>query len=108
MLANPMIPSLANAILELAEQAMPGGVTMGQVVEALEAHGHEVELVEGELWRLLELRRLTPCGYICRKVRRRDPRGKIEHARSYELLFAPWSAELDRQIELPLGGEDEG
>ncbi len=93
---------VAEAILEIAAESEPGGVTIGTVVDRLEGEGHAVELVEQALWKLLEQRRLTPCGYVCRKVRRRDPMGEVERARSYELLFIPWSEELDRQLELQL------
>lgn len=102
MLAALMPSPVAVAILELAERAEPGGVTMGRIVDTLEGEGFRAELVEQELWRLLAQRRLTPCGYVCRKVRRRDGVGELEQARSYELLFIPWSEDLDRQLELQL------
>lgn len=97
-----MTSPVATAILELAERAQPGGVTMGRIVDTLEGEGFGAELVEQELWRLLAQRKLTPSGYVCRKVRRRDPLGELEQARSYELLFIPWSEDLDRQLELSL------
>lgn len=107
MLRLPMPSAIANAILELAERFEPGGITMGRIVDALEGAGFVPELVEQELWTLLAQRRLTPCGYVCRKVRRRDTVGEIERARSYELLLIPWSEDLDRQLELKLA-EGEG
>ncbi|MCX4241724.1 hypothetical protein [Paraliomyxa miuraensis] len=97
---------VATAILELAESTAPGGVTMGRIVDTLEGQGFAPEVVEQELWRLLALRKLTPCGYVCRKVRRRDGVGELEQARSYELLFIPWSEDLDRQLELRLAEGD--
>jgi hypothetical protein len=100
MLPLLMSVAVAVAILELAERFEPGGVTMGRIVDTLEGEGYRAELVEQELWRLLAQRRLTPCGYVCRKVRRRDPVGELEQARSYELLLIPWSQDLDRQLEL--------
>lgn len=102
MLARLMPSTVAAAILELAERAEPGGVTMGRIVDTLEGEGFRAELVEQALWQLLAQRKLTPCGYVCRKVRRRDPLGEPEQARSYELLLIPWSEDLDRQLELRL------
>ncbi len=98
----PPLMSVAVAILELAERFEPGGVTMGRIVDTLEGEGYRAELVEQELWRLLAQRRLTPCGYVCRRVRRRDGVGELEQARSYELLLIPWSLDLDHQLELQL------
>jgi hypothetical protein len=99
----PLMPSaVAAAILELAERSEPNGVTMGRIVDTLEGEGFGAEVVEHALWQLLAQRRLTPCGYVCRKVRRRDPVGELEQARSYELLLIPWSQDLDRQLELQL------
>ena len=102
MLPPLMSAAVAAAILELAERFEPGGVTMGRIVDTLEGEGFRAELVEQELWRMLAQRRLTPCGYVCRKVRRRDPLGELESARSYELLLIPWSQDLDHQLELQL------
>lgn len=102
MLPLPMPSAVAAAILDLAEQCEPTGVTMGRIVDALEGQGFAPGLVEQELWALLARRRLTPCGYVCRKVRRRDALGELEQVRSYELLFIPWSEDLDRQLELRL------
>src|SRR5690606_9571278 len=58
MLAALMPSPVAVAILELAERAEPGGVTMGRIVDTLEGEGFRAELVEQELWRLLAQRRL--------------------------------------------------
>lgn len=102
MLPLLMPGAVTSAILELAERFEPGGVTMGRIVDALEGEGFVPEVVEQELWLLLGQRRLTPCGYVCRKVRRRDALGELERARSYELLLIPWSEDLDRQLELQL------
>jgi len=102
-----MSTAIASAILGLAERFEPGGVTMGHIVDALEGEGFRPEQVEQQLWSLLAQRRLTPCGYVARKVRRRDALGEIERARSYELLFIPWSEDLDRQLDLQLA-EGEG
>lgn len=106
MLASLMLSPLAQAIVDIAQHHAPAGVTMGRIVDTLEGHGYEPEAVEREIWTLLSGRRLTPCGFVSRKVRRRDPMGEVERARSYELLFIPWSEELDRQLELQLR-EDE-
>lgn len=93
---------LAEAILELAEAAAPTGASMGSIVDELEHRGYGAELVELELWSMLGRRQLTPCGFVCRKVRRRDPMGELERVRTYEMLFIPWSEDLDRQLELRL------
>lgn len=93
---------LSEAILELAEAAGPSGISMGSIVDELERRGYGPEVVEQELWWLFGQRRLTPCGFVCRKVRRRDPMGEVERVRTYELLFVPWSEDLDHQLELDL------
>src|SRR5262245_60212285 len=97
-----LMSAVAVAILELAERFEPGGITMGRIVDTLEGEGFRPELVEQQRVRMLAQRRLTPCGYVCRKVRRRDGVGELEQARSYELLLIPWSQDLDRQLELQL------
>lgn len=91
-------------ILEQAGRAGDRGVPMGQIVDAMVGLGHGVEAVEQAIWALMATRRLTPSGYVCRIVKRRDAFGEPVQARSYELLLAPWSAEQDRQLELGLGG----
>ncbi len=89
-------------ILELAGKAGDRGVAMGQIVEAMVGLGHGVEAVEQAIWAMMATRELTPSGFVCRIVRRRDAFGEPVQARSYELLLAPWSAEQDRQLELGL------
>jgi hypothetical protein len=101
-----MSSAVATAILELAACFEPGGITMWRIVDVLEGRGLRPQLVENELWQMLARRQLTPCGYICRKVRRRDALGEFEQARSYELLLIPWSEDLDRQLELKLAEGD--
>ncbi len=91
-------PILA-AIVEQAGQAGARGVPMGQIVDALVGSGHTIESVEQGIWELLGCRRLTPSGFVCRIVRRRDAFGEPVQARSYELLLAPWSADLDHDID---------
>ena len=91
-------PILA-AIVEQAGQAGARGVPMGQIVDALVGSGHTIETVEQGNWELLGCRRLTPSGFVCRIVRRRDAFGEPVQARSYELLLAPWSADLDHDID---------
>ena len=78
---------------------------MGFVVDALEKRGHEPEHVEQTVWQLLQLRRLTPNGYVCRVVRRGQRQGPPLRLRTYDFLMIPWSPEQDRQLELEL--EDE-
>ncbi|MEX1367378.1 MAG: hypothetical protein AB1Z98_29900 [Nannocystaceae bacterium] len=97
---------LAEAILELAHSAGPAGASLGSIVDELEARGYAAERVEQELWRLMGLRRLTPCGFVCRKVLRRDPTGELLRLRTYEMRFTPWSEQLDRQLDLQLDDGD--
>lgn len=91
------------AILERAGRAGDRGVAMGQLVDDLVGLGHTVEVIERAIWELLASRALTPSGFVCRVVRRRDAFGEPVQARTYELLLAPWSADLDRQLDLDLG-----
>lgn len=91
-------------ILERAGKAGERGVAMGQIVDEMVGLGHAVEAVEQAIWELLGSRSLTPSGFVCRVVRRRDAFGEVVQARSYELMLAPWSAEFDRQLDLDLGG----
>jgi len=100
MLRPPMSDPFLEAIVEEAGLAGERGVAMGQIVDALVGRGHTVESIEQGIWALLGCRRLTPSGFVCRIVRRRDAFGEPVQARSYELLLAPWSAERDRQLEL--------
>lgn len=90
-----MSDPIQDAIVEQAGQAGARGVPMGQIVDALVGVGHTVEAVEQAIWALLGTRDLTPSGFVCRIVRRRDAFGEPVQARSYELLLAPWSAEQD-------------
>ena len=96
--ARPMSEQFQAEILEQAGRAGDRGVPMGQIVDAMVGLGHGVEAVEQEIWALMATRRLTPSGYVCRIVRRRDAFGEPVQARSYELLLAPWSAEQSRAI----------
>jgi hypothetical protein len=93
------------AIVEEAMKAGDRGVAMGQIVDAMVGHGHAVEAVEQAIWQMLGERSLTPSGFVCRIVRRRDAFGEAVQARSYELLLVPWSAEFDRQLDLDLSRE---
>jgi hypothetical protein len=103
MLPPPMSDGFRATILERAGKAGERGVPMGQIVDEMVGLGHTVEAVELEIWALLGCRSLTPSGFVCRMVRRRDAFGEVVQARSYELLLAPWSADLDRQLDLDLG-----
>jgi hypothetical protein len=102
MLPRAMGDGLRDAILERAGRAGNRGVPMGQVVDEIVGIGHTVESVEQAIWELLGGRALTPSGFVCRVVRRKDAFGEVVQARTYELLLAPWSAELDRQLDLDL------
>ena len=104
MLATSMASPLAQSVLDVVARAGEGGIAMGTIVDTLERDGFAAEEVEREIWSLLERRRLTPCGFVCRSVRRRSEDGGSLRARVYEFLLVPWSAEMDRQLELQLDG----
>lgn len=70
---------------------------MGVVVDTLEHNGYAPEDVEQEIWAMLAARRLTPSGFVCRKVRNTPG---ATPARTYEFLLMPWSPKLDGQLEL--------
>ncbi len=93
------------AVLDLAEQAGPSGISMGAIVDALAGDGFAASSVEQEIWALLSRRRLTPCGFLCRVVNRRDPSGASRKERVYEFMLVPWSAALDKQLDLDLDTE---
>ena len=95
-----MSTSLARTILELAEQAGTQGISMGSIVDTLEARGHAASDIEYEIWSLMSKRRLTPSGFICRSLRRQGRNNATE--RAYEFLLVPWSPHLDGQLELEL------
>ena len=99
-----MASPLTDAVLELAELAGESGIAMGAIVDTLEGRGFAAEHVEREIWSLLERRRLTPAGFVCRTVRKRGVDGETARARVYELMLVPWSASLDRQLDLGLEG----
>jgi hypothetical protein len=94
--------SVSRAILELAENAGSQGMAMGTLVDRLEGQGFSAAEVETEIWHLLERRRLTPCGFVCRTIRRRDGNGEPARVRMYEFMLVPWSVGLDQQLELHL------
>ena len=97
---------ISQAILEHADGAGTRGVAMGQLVDALVGRGYTPEAVEQAIWTLLGARRLTPSGFLCRQLRRRDPFGEMVQTRCYELLLAPWSSELDHQLDLDLATDE--
>lgn len=90
------------AILAIAAAAEPQGATMGDIVDTLVGEGFTATMVEGEVWQLLAERRLTPSGYVCRRVKRRDDVGETQVRRSYEFLLITWSTDADKQLELSL------
>jgi len=96
-----MASDLILAVLELAEHAGTQGIAMGTVVDTLEAQGFAAEDVEQQIWQLMSARRLTPAGFICRTMQRRQG-GKTKRQRMYEFTLVPWSPHLDQQLELEL------
>lgn len=104
----PMPSYLSDAIVDLAMRHEPRGVSMGVIVDTLAGEGFEAASIESEIWGLLGSRRLTPCGYVCRKVRRRDETGELVLARTYEFLLVPWSPDMDKQLDLDIAARGEG
>ena len=72
---------------------------MGSLVDTLEHNGYAAEDVEREIWTMLAGRRLTPSGFVCRRVR---TSAGATPSRAYEFLLVPWSPSLDGQLELGL------
>ena len=77
---------------------------MGSIVDRLEGQGFSAGEIETAIWHLLERRRLTPSGFVCRTFRRRDANGSSASSRVYEFMLVPWSIGLDQQLELRLEG----
>lgn len=98
---------LTQAILEHADRSGTRGVAMGHIVDALVGEGYAAEAIEQAIWSLLAARRLTPSGFVCRVLRRRDSLGEPAQSRCYELLLVSWSSELDDQLDLELGHPEE-
>jgi hypothetical protein len=96
-----MSAALSQAILDLAEAAGSLGIAMGSVVDLLEAQGFAPGEVEREIWTMLERRRLTPTGFVCRTIRKKGA-GGASQTRVYEFMLVPWSAALDQQLDLGL------
>lgn len=94
-----MRAALRQAIVALAETAPEEGMSMGALVDTLEHNGYAAQEVELEIWAMLAARRLTPAGFVCRKVRSEPG---ATPSRTYEFLLVPWSPKLDGQLELTL------
>ena len=92
-----MPDQLQQAVLSLVERSGDGGVTMGKIVDSLVVDGADEQAVELAIWDLIQRRRLTPNGFVCRKVRKSSG-----DTRSYEFVLIPWSPALDAQLELDL------
>jgi hypothetical protein len=101
-----MASPLNEAILELAARHDPHGVSMGIIVDTLAGEGFDSAAVETAIWALMANRRLTPCGFVARRVRRRDATGQLQVVRTYEFLLTPWSRDMDNQLELSLVAGD--
>jgi hypothetical protein len=98
-----MSDPLQDAVLSLVEAHDQSGVTMGKIVDRLVADGGNEQDVELAIWRLIQRRRLTPNGFVCRKVRKSNQGGGEVETRTYEFVLIPWSPALDAQLELDLG-----
>jgi hypothetical protein len=94
--------SLDQQILDHLEASGDDGLAMGALVDAFADRGEEVDTVEASIWRLLELRRMTPHGYIRRVLRSPGSKGESRTRHCYELILRPWSPELDAQLDLAL------
>lgn len=97
-----MTSLVERAALEAVERAGEGGAPMGSVVDELVGAGFEEGEVEGAIWQLLQARRLTPHGFVARVLRRGS-----RHQRVYEFVLIPWSAALDRQLDMRFSGDGE-
>lgn len=94
-----MLDAMHQTILTLVEAHKDSGVTMGKIVDRLVADGGQEQEVELAVWQLIQHRRLTPNGFVCRKVRKPSSGGET---RTYEFVLIPWSPALDAQLELDL------
>jgi hypothetical protein len=92
--------SLDQRIVDHLQTAGDSGLSMGALVDHFVEDGADEAQVEASIWRLLELRRVTPHGYVRRVLRTGSGEGKTR--RSYELVLRPWSPELDGQLDLAL------
>jgi hypothetical protein len=97
-----MSDPLADAVLTLVETHAPTGITMGKLVDRLVADGGNEQEIELAIWQLIQRRRVTPNGFVCRKVRKPNHNGAAE-TRTYEFVLIPWSPARDAQLDLDLG-----
>ena len=103
------VGALTHAVLDLLDELSGGdkgnGVGMGELVDRLEARGHRDRDVEQAIWQLMQERRITPNGFVCRLLKTKAP-GRSRRSRTYEFTLIPWSAERDAQLDLPaMAGE---
>ncbi|HLT39936.1 MAG TPA: hypothetical protein VK034_26830 [Enhygromyxa sp.] len=103
-----MPDQLQDAVLSVVERHADTGVTMGKIVDRLVADGAPEQEVELTIWRLIQHRRLTPNGFVCRKVRKPNQDGVGTETRTYEFVLIPWSPALDAQLELDLSDRGTG
>ncbi len=96
-----MPDALQAEILSYVERNGEAGITMGKIVDALIADGAQEQEVELAIWGLMQRRRLTPSGFVCRKVRK-PGQAQVAETRTYEFVLIPWSPALDQQLELNL------
>ena len=95
-----MPDAMQQTVLALVEAHADSGVTMGKIVDLLVADGGDEQAIEMAIWQLIQRRRLTPNGFVCRKVRKPSLGAET---RTYEFVLIPWSPALDAQLELDLG-----
>ena len=101
-----MSEQLQAAVLSLVERHGDTGITMGKIVDRLVADGAHEQETELAIWQLIQRRRLTPNGFVCRKVRKPNHNGPGTETRTYEFVLIPWSPALDAQLELNLGDSE--
>ena len=97
-----MLAQLQESVLTIVEAQGKAGVTMGKIVDRLVADGGAERDIELAIWNLIQRRRLTPNGFVCRKVRKPGASGVTSETRTYEFVLIPWSPALDAQLELDL------
>jgi len=98
-----MSDPLADAVLSLVDAHAEAGVPMGKLVDRLVADGGNEQHVQLGIRQLIQQRRLSPSGFVCRKVRKPNHNGPGVETRTYEFVLVPWSPALDAQLELDLG-----
>ena len=83
-----MAGPLEHRVLDRLARAGQDGVSMGAVVDEFVAEGIDAHAVERAIWTLLASGRLVLSGFVARKVRHPDARGRRSIRHTYEPLLA--------------------